>query len=121
LAIRQDISQECSSEFDCAKRYYSMLFAIKGWHLSPKELDLISFSAVHGTLSTPPLRDEFLQTFNVKENYLNMILPKLRKQGFLVKGEDKKLRVNPKILHPSLSFKEDILLIIKLNNAPEDK
>jgi len=94
-----------------------MLFSINGMHLSPTELDLVAFSAVNGTLSTPPLRGEFLEKFNLSENYLNTILPKLRKQGLLVKDDNKKMRVNPKIL---IDFKEDIRLEIKLvtDNQP---
>lgn len=117
MALKQEIRKNYKTPFEKAKVYYAMLFSINGMHLSPTELDLVAFSAVNGTLSTPPLRGEFLEKFNLSENYLNTILPKLRKQGLLVKDDNKKMRVNPKIL---IDFKEDIRLEIKLvtDNQP---
>ena len=95
MALLENIVKKISSPFDRAKAYYTILFTVNSIPFSPIELDMIAFTAVNGTLSSPPLRDEFLSTFKISRNYFNMTLPKLRKRGIMVKGDDKKMRLSP--------------------------
>jgi hypothetical protein len=111
-AIHQKILSTCETEFDLVRRYYAVLFELNDIKITNNQLNLIAYCAINGTISTPPVRDEFRRLFNVPKHSLYNMSGVLTKKGIFVKGEDKKIRVNPAILP---NFKADaIILTIKL-------
>lgn len=107
-AIVQTIKKGYDSTFDFAKVYYGILFKLNQIKITDSELNLISYSAVNGTLSTPPVRDQFMKEFSIpKGSFYNMIA-KLQKVNILVKVNNK-IRINPKI---QLDFNKPV---VKLN------
>lgn len=105
------IESKVKTDFDMARKYFSVLFAANDIKLTASELDLITFCSIKGTFSTPPIREEFIKQFNVHKNTVYNMLAKLQKQNILVKDENKKIRVNPQIL---TDFQKPIILQIKL-------
>lgn len=115
--VFQKIQKNFTSELDIARKYYSIIFELNDIRVTPNELDLISFSAVHGTVSTPPIRDLFIETFKIPKGSIYNMVSRLQKMHILVKDKDKKIRVNPSI-YPDFS-KPELLLVIKINKNAE--
>jgi len=112
--IVQKLRNISEDSFNLAKRYYRIIFALNDIHVTESELNLIVFSALHGTISTPPVRNEFIKKFNTPINSIYNMSSKLQKRGIFVKENDEKVRVNPAILP---GFKDDLTLVIKLENG----
>lgn len=108
----QRILKTCDNSFEMAKKYYCILFELNNIKISKSELDLIAYSSIHGTISTPPVRDEFMKDFDVSIEYFYNIISKLKKLNILIKDKDKKVRINPAILP---DFSKNIVLAIKLS------
>lgn len=82
------------SKFDFAKKYYSILFTLNNIHLSIGELNLFCYCAVNGTLSTPPVRNGFIEEFGIPKNSVYNMMSRLQKRKLLVKIQGK-IRINP--------------------------
>ena len=100
------------SLFEKAKKYYTILFILNDLPISFKEIDLVAFCAIKGTISTPPVRDEFVKLFHSSKNTVYNMSAKLQKQGIFIKTQNK-IKINPVIL---LDFSEELFLAIKLSN-----
>lgn len=109
----QRIQKSYRTEFDIAKCYYTIIFGLNDLHVTKNELNLVAFSAVMGTISTPPIRKQFCEDFDVPAGSVYNMVAKLQKQEILRKDKDNKIRVNPIIL-PDFTHPE-LLLVIKLN------
>src|SRR6185437_12988854 len=92
----QELNGVFSSEIDIARKFYSILFSINGIEVTPKELALLSFSSVRGSLSSPPIRDAFIEGFGVSKGTVYNMLSSLQKRKLMVKVEGK-VRINPSI------------------------
>lgn len=87
-----------NSEMEFVKLYYTLIFNFYNIKVSQKEVDLVAFSTIKGTLSTPPVREEYLKTFNMSKGSMYNMLSNLQKLSIIVKDEEKKYRVNPNIV-----------------------
>lgn len=83
--------------YDVYYRYFLILFSINGIHLPKKELQLLSFIAVHDNISNTTTRRNFLSRYETTTYTLNNNVSNLCKKGYLVKEQDKKVRLNPKL------------------------
>jgi hypothetical protein len=114
-----------SSDIEVAIKYYTILFSLNNIHLSAKEIELISFTAVKGTITSPTSRSEFVEMFDSSQASLENIKGRLVKRKFLVKKEGKH-KVHPSLV---LDFSTELVLqirlakkpipVIKINNAEE--
>lgn len=111
MIVKQTIEKKVEDKFQVARKYYAFLFDLNGIKLNKSELDLVAFCAIHGTFSTPPVREQFIKEFKVHKNTVYNILSKLQKKKILTKDRDKKIRVNPSIL---IDFSKPIVLQVKL-------
>lgn len=100
------IEKKLKDDVEVAIIYYSTLFKVNSISLSDIEINLIAFSAVRGTLSSPPIREEFIRRFNSSKGTVYNVSSKLKRQGLLIK-EKGKLRVNPSL---QMDFKKPLLL-----------
>jgi hypothetical protein len=114
---RQEIKKEFSSEFDKALTYYTVLFALGGFELRPSELNLVAFSALKGTISTPPVKKEFMEKFNYSAAFTNNLISALKKKRIIVKGIDNKNRIAPSLV---IDFKKPTLLNIFIDVRSEE-
>jgi hypothetical protein len=108
--IVQRLKKETYSDMELAIKYYSILSAINTLHLTEREIQLISFTAIKGNITYANVREEFCKTYNTTSPTINNIISKLKKIGIFVK-ETGKVKVNPVIV---IDFKKDLMLDIKL-------
>ena len=111
------IQKHFESKFEVAKKYYSVLLLLNGIHVTPTELNMLSYIAVNGTISTPPVRDEFMKEFKVHKNHVYNMQAQLQKLNLLIKDKDNKVRVHPNI-HPDFDNPE-LILMVKLHRDVE--
>lgn len=108
--IVQRLKKGVDSDVELAIKYYSILSAINNLHLTEREIQLISFTAIKGNITYANVREEFCKTYNSTSPSINNIISKLKKIGIFVK-ENGKVKVNPIIV---IDFKKNITLDIKL-------
>lgn len=108
--IVQEIEKRYDSDIAKVLKYYTVLFSLNDISLSPKEMELLAFTAVKGTISSATARREFINLFDSSSQSLENIKGRLVKKEWLVKI-DGKIKVN-EILQ--LDFTKDLLLEIKL-------
>ena len=108
--IVQRLKKIIDSEMELATKYYSILSAINNLHLTEREIQLISFTAIKGNITYANVREEFCKTYNSTSPTINNIISKLKKIGIFVK-ENGKVKINPVIV---IDFKKDLTLDIKL-------
>jgi len=118
--IVQRLKKDVSTDIELAIKYYSILSAINNLHLTEREIQLISFTAIKGNITYANVREEFCKTYNSTSPSINNIISKLKKVGIFIK-ENGKVKVNPII---TIDFKKDLTLEIKLvheaiNNVSE--
>jgi len=93
-----------------AEKYYSLLSAINDLHLTQREIQLISFTAVKGNMSYANIREDFCKRYETTSPTINNIISKLKKLGILIKDRGK-IKVRTSLL---LNFNLDVTLVIKL-------
>lgn len=114
--IVQKLKQQVDSPYTLAERYYSILSALNNLHLTPREIQLIAFTAVKGNISYSSYREEFCTIHETTTSpAINNIISKMKRKDVLIKDKGK-IKVNPQIL---LNFNLDVILQIKLNHIKE--
>lgn len=108
--IVQKLKKDVSTDIQLAEYYYSVLSAINNLHLTEREIQLISFTAIKGNITYANVREEFCKTYNSTSASINNIISKLKRIGIFIK-ENGKVKVNPIIC---IDFKKDLTLEIKL-------
>lgn len=99
-------------EKDVAKKYYSVMFAVNDINVTERELQLVSYIAVNGSISYKHNKEEFCKQYNTSSATINNMVSRLKQLYILVK-EDGKIKINPLI---SLDFKKNVVLQITLEN-----
>lgn len=110
--VVQKIIKKYEKAIDRAIAYYSVLFTLSNMKLTKKEIELVAFIAVRGTITPLPARDEFISQFGSSKASMENIKGRLVKKKILIR-QNKMYRVNPKI---ALDFDNPILLQIKLDS-----
>jgi hypothetical protein len=110
LMIVQRLKKELSNDTEVSYRYYSVLSALNDLELTDREIQLMSFIAVSGSISVPSNREKFCSTYKTTGATVNNMVSKLKKRNLLLK-KDGKIFVNPLI---SLDFSNSITLEIKI-------
>ena len=112
--VIQKINIEYSSAIELAKVYYTFITNINKIKIRPKELDLLCFCAVHGTISTPKVREAFIEQYNTPKNSVYNIVSQLQKMKLMTKVNGK-IKVNPVIQldFTQSSFRIELALLNK--------
>lgn len=108
--VIQKLKKELKDSFYMAEMYYTILSDVNGLGLTPREIQLVAFTAIKGNISYGNIRDEFCKKYNTSSPTINNIISKLKKVGVLVK-DSSKVKVNPIIV---LDFNKDIQLQLNL-------
>jgi phosphoglucomutase len=114
--IVQQLQSTQVNEYALAEKYYSILSAINNLHLTKREIELVAFTAVKGSISYANHRKEFCEKYNTTTATINNIVSKLKKQFIFLKN-DGKIEVNPVIV---LDFKKNLNLVIKLTHEVKE-
>tara|TARA_B100000902_G_C27059369_1_gene788313 strand:- start:322 stop:780 length:459 start_codon:yes stop_codon:yes gene_type:complete len=113
--VIQKLQKSLSDEYAIAQKYYSILSAINNLGLTKREIELVAFTAVKGTISYANARTQFCDKYKTTTATINNIVSKLKKIGIFVK-ESGKVRVNPIIV---LDFKKNLNLVVKIAHYEE--
>ena len=114
--IVQQVEKRLDNEYMLAEKYYAILSAINNLQLTKREIELVAFTAVKGSISYANHRAEYCEKYNTTTATINNIVSKLKKSSVFIKG-DGKIQVNPIIV---VNFKKNLNLVIKLTHE-EDK
>lgn len=108
--IVQKLKIQLTDSFGVAEKYYSLLSAVNNLALTPREIQLIAFTAVKGNISYANIREEFCTKYKSSPPTINNMISKLKRIGVFVK-DGTKVKVNPIIV---LDFDKDITLQINV-------
>lgn len=111
MLIVQKIKKGYTEQMDVAIAYYSTISALNGLSLTQRELQLLAFTAIRGSITNPAAREDFCQMYGTSQATINNIISKLRKLKLFIK-EQNKIKVNAAI---ALDFTSPVLLQITLN------
>ena len=95
-----------------AERYYNILSAVNDLKLTQKEIQLIAFMSVKGSISLSSVRSEFCREYATSEPTIYNIISRMKKIGIFTK-EDNRVKLNPRI---ALDFNKNIKLEVVLTN-----
>ncbi len=110
--VVQQLQTVLRDEYSVAEKYYSILSAINNLGLTKREIELVAFTAVKGSISYANHRAEFCDRYNTTTATINNIVSKLKKSSVFVK-QDGKIKVNPIIV---VNFKKNLNLVIKIKH-----
>ena len=113
----QKLKSPIESALQLAERYYGIISAINDLKLTPREIQLISFTVVRGNMSYANIREDFCEMYNTSSPTINNIISKLKKKGILVKDKGK-IKVHPVI---ALDFKDNVKLEITFSYGNREK
>jgi DNA-binding MarR family transcriptional regulator len=108
--IVQKLRTQLTDSYSVAEKYYSLLSAVNNLGLTPREIQLIAFTAIKGNISYANIRSEFCEKYKSSPPTINNMISKLKKIGVFVK-DGTKVKVNPVIV---LNFDKDITLQINV-------
>jgi hypothetical protein len=114
--IVQQVEKSLDDKYALAQKYYAILSAINNLQLTKREIELVAFTAVKGSISYANNRTEFCEKYNTTTATINNIVSKLKKVSVFVK-EKGKIHVNPYIV---VDFEKNLNLVIRLKHE-EDK
>lgn len=117
--VQQKINKKYTSDIDFARAYYSLIVQLNNISITPTEMNLLCYCAVNGTISTPPVRDAFIQEFKVPKGSVYNIVSKLQRLKLMIKIQGK-IRVNPalQIDFSKHTYKIELTLLnVKTNDA----
>jgi len=106
----QKLAKSSTNRLELAQQYYSLISALNSLFLTEREIQLIAFSAVRGSISYATVREDFCSLYNSSFPTINNIVSKLKRTGILVKV-GKQIVVNPRI---ALDFSKPLILQITL-------
>jgi hypothetical protein len=112
-AIVQRIINNSSSSMDVAIKYYSILAIINSLSLSKRQIQLLAFIAVKGSISSGGAKESFRQMFGSPKASIGNMVWRLTKKGMLTR-RDRKIVLHPQL---SLDFSNIIVLHLTLNNG----
>lgn len=115
--IIQRLAKQYDDPLERALVYYTIICALNNIKLGNRELQLLAFTAVRGTITPKPAREEFARLFDSSLHTIENAKGVLVRKKLLIKDGDM-YRVNPLV---TLDFKNPITLLIQLNDGEDEK
>jgi len=113
--VIQKLAKSYDDKYELAQQYYSILSALNNLKLTEREIQLVAYTSIKGTITYANARAEFCEKYNTTTATINNIVSKLKKVGVFIK-EDSKVKVNPVIV---LDFEKHINLFIQLQHEED--
>ena len=111
--IVQKLKKGSGDKYQLAERYYEILSSLNSLKLTQREIQLVAFTAIHGNISYPNLKEEFCTKHKTSIQTIYNMVAKMMKLKVMVKSNGN-IKVNPIIV---LKFDDDIKLEILLTNG----
>lgn len=108
--VVQKLAIHHEKPIDRAIVYYSVISALNNLKLQKREIELLAFTAIRGTITPLPAREEFVKQFGSSLATIENMKSKLVKSHLIIKDGDM-YRVNPTI---APKFDNNIVLKIDL-------
>lgn len=110
MSVVQKIKKDYK-QIELAITYYSIISLLNNLKLRKREIQLLAFTAVRGSITNPAAREDFCSTFKTTKATVGNIISRLSKKRLLTK-DGNKVKVSQAI---SLDFTSSVLLKILLN------
>jgi hypothetical protein len=113
--IVQKIKKQEESALDIALKYYSIICLVNNIKVTNKQLQLLAFTAIRGTISSLSAKNDFSVKYNSSVNSVNNMISELKEIGLLEKFQGKYRivhQINLDFINRDISL--DISLIKKL-------
>lgn len=108
--VLQRLRKNYSSKIDKAITYFSILSALNSLGLTRKQIELLAYTSIRGTISSLSSKEDFVKSFGSSVDSINNMISKLYKKKLLVKHPDGKIKV-PKYLMIDFDNSEIVLNI----------
>ena len=108
----QELKKEYKSQFDVAFKYYSIINILNDLKLKRKELQLLAFIAVRGSISYGGKKEEFIELYGSSNASIGNIISFLSKKELLEKKNGKNEIIAPLKM---LDFSLPITLQLHIN------
>lgn len=116
--IVQKIRKQENDILNQAIKYYSIICLVNNIKLSRREVELLAFTAINGTISSKGIKERFCREFDSSIASINNMIPKLSSLGLIEKREGE-YRINKKI---DIDFaNRDVTLEIKLVKKEQEQ
>ena len=79
--VVQQLAKEHTDKYELAQKYYSLLSALNNLKLTEREIQLVAYTAIKGTITYANARTEFCEKYNTTTATINNIVSKLKKVG----------------------------------------
>lgn len=98
--------------FERAVKYYSILSILNHLGLTEMQINLLSFTAIRGTISSGGAKKLFVDRFDSSISSIGNCIFTLKKKGYLVKNSANRIIVHPQLM---MNFDNPIILQITMN------
>lgn len=88
------ITKTYSSSFEMAYKYFSIISLLNSIKLRNRELELLAFTLIKGTISTGGAKYEFITQHGSSMGTIGNMIDRLSKLNFIIK-RDKRYIINP--------------------------
>jgi len=95
--VVQRLGRVFSNRVDKAITYFSILDALNSLNLTKKQIELLAYTSLRGTISSLSSKEDFVKQFGSSVDSINNMISKLYKKRLLLKGKDSKIRVHPRL------------------------
>jgi len=118
--IVQKFNKDFKSRLDKDITYYSIFSALQSLKLPRKQIQLLAYTHVRGTISSLSSKEEFVKLFGSSIDSINNMISKLYKKKLLYKvsGQHGKIKVHPSF--SKIDFDKEIGMVIKLKEIKEE-
>lgn len=93
---KQTLSVSTPNVQEIAVKYYTILSVLGDMHLTPRELQLLAFTATRGSISPGGAKQQFIEQYNTSKATVGNLITSLTEKNLLVK-ENKQVRVAPQL------------------------
>lgn len=107
---KKKITKSYTSALDLAHKYFTVVTTLNSIKLTDREMELLVFTAIKGTISTGGAKHEFIETYGSSMGTIGNIIHTLSKHKLIVK-KDKKYIINPVL---NIDFNSPLLLVLDL-------
>lgn len=117
--IVQKIKKQEETALDVATKYYSIICLINNIKLTRKEIELLGFTAVRGTISSLSAKTDFSESHNSSIASVNNMISKLKTLGLLEKFQGKyrvRREINLDFVNRDISLE---IVILKKDSSNE--
>lgn len=106
----QKLEKSVQDNIHLAQQYYGVISSLNSLDLTEREIQLIAFTAVRGSISYGTVREEFCSRYKSSFPTINNMVSKLKKLHIFIK-KGKQIVVNPLI---ALDFSKPLIIQITL-------